>query len=298
MRTTTQYVPHRKRRRKGYVLLMTMLAIALSSLALVGFASFSLNHAVETRMLKGELQQKWGAASIERVAFANSDRLLNRTIVDRETGEQTHKPLRSQNAYFLLGEFEFAVSFEDESAKLDLNQVLKLSRSEAATESIIAEFVDFDGLPIFLRPLDAEFQRTKKEDALESWGQVFELSAGNENAGGIRQATRELTCWSSKMNYRTASDETLYEFCSLIGGQTAAGQLVSERQRAPELPLEKVLEEIHISKRVQASLQSALVESSHSQSVWIRGVGAGTKSDRFVVRESISGTERFVSFQW
>jgi len=291
--TSRAQIPYRgPRRRRGYVLLLTLLAIALSSLVLIGFAELSLNHAIESNMVQDDLQRKWGAVSIQRVGFDEARNILQ--PFDTET--ETTYPIANSFTTIELGGKTFEALLADESSKADINLILDL-RSEQETESIVEELSNNSRLEVDIRPF--ENPRIAIEDDIECWAQVFRNRGEPVTPVETMASTRFLTCWSPRLNYQTAPDDVLLQVVSVVAGPAAGNQMVSQREKSPELSPEEAIEQINLGSDSKAKLRQLLVKNSHSQSLWIRCIDAKSETYWLGVSESISGSiRRYSAFRW
>ncbi len=284
------------RNRRGYVLLMTLLTIAISSLLLVMFAQFSLNHAIETNMIENEMQRKWGVASIQRVAIDQSSTLLNERIIDQEAEVWRTRPLRESRARFELGGKQFDVVVGDESAKADVNRLIQAGIPDKKISDVIQKI---SGSKLTVNLNEFKKPRTAKEQPIDSINQIFTAANREMTAAEVFEASRNITCWSNRLNYRTATEETLNEFISALAGQTAGVQITSERNRNPEKSLKEVLQSIQATPETVRTLTRVLSETSVSQSVWIHVRDRKSESYALLVRKNVAGSvQRYCAFSW
>ena len=285
-----------RRSRKGYVLLLTLLTIAISSLLLVAFARFSLNHAIETNMIENELQRKWGVASIQRVGMDRANGLLNRRSFDEETQSWQTIPQRESRAEFQLGGKVFSVILADESAKADVNLLLQSNVPESKIKKVIGK-LSKTNLNVHLQPF--KNPRTAKEQPIDSLNQLFSARDRELEPTEVYAASRNITCWSNRLNYKTAADETLDQVVGALVGQAAGSQILSLRKQEPDKPLQEVIQSIQATPQTIRTLTRSLSETSVSQSIWIRVQDRDADSYSFLVRKTVAGSvKRFSAFSW
>lgn len=292
-------IKRRRRQRKGYVLVMTLLIIAMVAILTVGLARFSMNKAVDSIAAESDLQTRWGTTSCQRFALANARKILNPQVWDDESEEWSSEPVRSSNVSIRLTDQVFQVVLADESAKLDLNFVAEFA-SQEKTKELVRKFAKAENVTIRLRPLSKQKQRGPTEHQFGCWGQVFESDVQPDIfPGDILIATEDLTCWSQKLNYRNASDEVLFETCKLAAGASIARRVVQERGSNEQTGLDDMMSSIGASERQKQALRVALAEQSRAQSIWVRAVANGQPRYSLIVRERFtSSLSRIYSFAW
>lgn len=284
------------RRRQGYVLLMTLAVILICSVLLVGFAEFSLSHVAVSKQSERQLQSKWGTASCTRIALARHRELLNQRQWNDEIGQWVMMPQRESENSVVLGDQLFVLSLVDESSKVDINFLLEQT-SEQEVEQLISSLTNYQ-LPIDLRLL--EHLRDKKEDPVESWGQVFVYDEFNwPNMQSIRNSTEEITCWSKRLNIHTASDEALFQSAKVIVGSATATRLKKARSNSRYKGKQELLAELNLNERHRKLLSELLTDTSQSQAIWIENRSRSRTETTLHIQETIvEGVQRIHSFSW
>lgn len=281
----------RNRPRQGYVLLVTLLMIAIVGTMTVGLARYSMRLATSSIDRQIKLQEKWGIASCQRYALQNSWRLLNKREFSDKLQKTVEVPIARSELFVTLGRKPFLVRLDDESAKLDLNLVLEATNRNK-TNAAIRKFSQ--NLKPDLKPLASRQRRGSNERGLESWGQVF-LPAANasEFARLLRDNSRELTCWGRTVNYRVASPEVRSETIKLLAGATAAAKL--ENVSGDEF--EAALKELPARHRTE--IEKVLKPTSSAHSVWVATESPHREIHSLAVRERYSQSlVRVKSFRW
>ncbi len=286
------------RRSEGYVLVTTLLIIAMAGILTVGLARHSMNLAVASMQEELELQDRWGMLSCQRFAFGASGRLMRKEQYDRQTGTIVVRHKDRTTCTVLLGDHEFRIRLDDESAKLDINHLFKNAKRKT-TQSIIRKYCPDRSLAIKLSPLNRALRRKPTEDSFEAWGQVFTPTSAEVGFGAaIHGASDRLTCWSRHLNFGNCSDEVLFESARVMVGSNIAKQLVGNRSQGIS-DVKEAVEQTQATGDQQTELKRYLRDHSTAQSVWVQST-SGTQSRHYLsIRESVTGTlSRFYSFSW
>src|SRR5688572_8165645 len=124
-----------RRRRRGYVLVMTLALLVLCATMLVTVSHAALRHASAARAARDELQRRWGAVSCREAVLPNAEVIL-------ATAEATRRrPVPVLATVVRLGGHEFELVVSDEQAKANVNAVLAnadLTRAETRIRNALA----------------------------------------------------------------------------------------------------------------------------------------------------------------
>ena len=287
-----------RKNRSGYILLTTILIIAMVSILTVGLARQSMNMAIAARSSQRQLQEKWGASSCQRVALASQGALLNPRVWDADQQTWTVVPIANTESSFELGGIRFNVRLNDESAKLNMNQVFE-EQGKLRTSQLVRKFSKSGSLVVDLKGMISANQRGPAEDRFESWGQVFEVRDGQLELSDLRDATDSLTCWGSQLNYRTASEPVLVETCKPIIGAALTQRLLGILQSDDAAEWESQLLAAGASNERIQLLDQVLSNRSGTQSVWVESDTNLRLRNWLTVRERIAqSVHRIHSFSW
>lgn len=285
------------RNSRGYLLLTTLLMIAITTFALVAVARASLATSRGAISRARDQQLRWGAVSLERWSIRHAPQLLS----TQPAAGSTVKKLASRNFQIRLGECEFLLVLADEQAKLNLNHLLE-RRSLPETESLLRQFVPATGPDIALEPhKDSAISRRQKN--LNSWGSVFLESRENSSSSfaSLRSATTQITLWGldEKLNYTNAPDKILLEIARLEVNANQASKLVELRREQPALPLAEQLAKLDLKSADQAGLVDSFTEASNTFSTWTEGSCYTSKLRRFLVSEGVgNASSRYYVWEW
>lgn len=270
--------------RQGFVLLTTLLILAIAGVLSIGLVRHSLNLATTATRAERELQTKWGSISCNRFARVERARLLTENRI--EDGEEVDSQLTSAEMDFNLGGQEFYVLLQDESVKLNINH----SYLHAGRESTVSAVRNFSGgrLPVQLRPLRLR-NRTAMEDDFESWGQVFELDgAGDLPPEQLIAATTNLTFWGQGINLHLASDKVVQQTVAPLVGATMAFRLLEIREEGGLDDWQEQLAAAGAREGGLNTLARIARTSSSAYSVWVVSRSSHKTSASFSAIENVS----------
>ncbi|MHB8974541.1 MAG: hypothetical protein ACYC3X_22660 [Pirellulaceae bacterium] len=284
---------HERPAPQGFVLLMSLVLIALVGILLVGLARHSLLMAAETHEAKGDLQRRWGTLFLSRVLLSDPEVLISRRL-DAPESQRLQLPLCES---LPLGELTFRVTLDDESRKLNLNRL----RDSTGTQQVLETVHRFAGgaTRVELRPVHATALGAREFD---SWGQVLQLSP-SDNAqpqfDQLQQLSQGMTCWgSAKVNVHRCADEVLRSVGALAAGPITANRLVALRENDPRLGRDELLTKLALNGRKLALLKGWLSDDSDCYSLWILA-GERRASLDLLVRENAGSESHTVKhFRW
>jgi type II secretory pathway pseudopilin PulG len=285
----------RSPRRQGFVLLMTLFVLAIVGLLLISLANHSMVAATDAVSLRKETEQKWAQASCQRFVLNNLDNLLSQ---EGEDGKRI--PLAQAQLGFVLNDTAFDILVEDESSKLGVNFLFENAGRMKASQ-IIREYTSTDSkLIVDLSPQESE-DTTVVNDVFEGWGQVFSIPStkARESSSLIFNATRELTCWSKRINIKTAEDHVLRDAVELVAGGGIASQLIDARSSNPSSSLSEMIQATGASERQIQELGGILSDRSWCQSITIQSRGSSYNRTTQIFRKYYTPTVyRIQSYRW
>jgi hypothetical protein len=254
------------RTQPGYVLLMTLLVLALAGVSLMNLGRMSLQKARESIAAEQELQRGWGTLSCRSTLLPDAERLL----LDAESRSVGPVPLlRTQ---LKLAGFTYQVAVSDEQAKVNLNSLydaLHPQRAESAAQ-MLSLHTDRP-LTLRLRPLvQRPTESTRTLPAFASWGQVFVQPPPKSlfPPSTRDHALADLTCWGNGLlNLRRASESALQAACGDTVGDVRS--ILSLRQRYPGIDLDAIARELKLEGQRESALRQALTTGSGCHAVWM-----------------------------
>lgn len=290
----------RPKRRRGFVLFMALVLIALAVVLLAGFARQSLSLALEAGEAKRDLQLRWGTASACRAILDRAEMILSEHVRRNSQNPGDGRPLYPCSETVRLGEMDFGLVLDDENRKLNLNRVYISGGSEKVYECM--HQLGCNMTATRLRP-EHDGSPNVARRPFASWGQVHaldELPSEEPPARWLMANTRELTCWGNgRVHFRGSSDLVLAAVAQHATGPVTASRLVNKRRQDPSLELDDLLDSLAIRQREKNRLKSWLTDESLCFSLWITVEGADRSWHQLVVTElTADGSSRHHRFTW
>ena len=267
----------RTRHPRGYVLLLTLLLLAIAAAALAGVCRAGLQSVVRATRAQDDLQRRWGVVSCRAALFRKSPAVL--------AAPGRRGPLAEATVSFLLGGQPATLVFGDEQAKANVNLMYALVGRAGADRAVraLAES-SAAALRVELRPmaLDSNEQTDERADdtidvsfepAFESWGQVFAGASPRElmrGRGTLPSVASNLTCWGDgTVNVRRASREAMLHACDRVLGPAAVTKLLAARDKSPEFDLWETLDTLDLPEARRDAADLLLCDESTCYSLWI-----------------------------
>ena len=280
--------PRRLRRRRGFILVTTLFVLAIVGVLLTQLARYSVNEATESILVRRELERKWTMASCQRYVLGNASRFLR---------SESEQPLANANSTLVLGEQQYDFFVADESAKLDLNFALG-NTTELRLQKVVKDFADVRS-NVKLSPLAKEHQNIRN-DAFESWGQVFKFSLEEqEPSSKVFLATQKLTCWSRQLNIKSADPKVFEIALKFVVSAADARRILEDIQESGVSRLNAIVEKNVGDQQKKRTLLNYLKTNSISHSVWIRAKSPYDTKTTLTVREGYTqDIKRTYNFSW
>jgi len=268
-------------RRRGYVLLIVLMVLAIAGSVLAVVCRMSLERAMFAERAQADLQRRWGVLTCQAVLLPKAEAALSAGAV----------PASEVRRDLHLGGQLFSLVFGDEQAKANVN-LLYRDAGLAGAENRVREVVASTKLRVELRPLSdgsetpgfgrkaggiaaagdgadpAELPR-----AFESLGQIF---VGAKPADlveahtGVVPVTATLTCWGDgSLNFRRASPDAIREVCAATLSSAEITRLLDLRAKNPTADSSDLLDMLKLTDKTRAALDDLLVDDSSCRSLWI-----------------------------
>jgi hypothetical protein len=315
------------RRSRGYVLVMVLGLLVLSTTLLVGISRLAVRAAVGAREAEDDLQRRWGVASCRKAVLPNAEAILSGLEQERR------RPAANYALTVRLGGMTFDMIIADEQAKANINAILG-EADLALAETRIRQALSGSGMAnrIKLRATLGGVLQPIRETATTApaatqplwnagalavggWGQVFDAATPVQllrTAPGGRAPLDGLTCWETgALNVRRASESAL----ALAAGRSVSGVEISrlieardklfERRAAEgafdQSPADRLRE--LMTRTAGESLKNkgnlGLTESSTCHSLWvISRNGRRDGYDLFVSDDADAKRPVVWSFSW
>jgi hypothetical protein len=208
-----------KRRRRGYVLVMTLGLLVLASTLLVTIGREAARRSLEARVAQSQLQRRWGTISCKAAVLPwCSD------ILAREEAE-ANRPMPAVRTSVTLGGERFSLIVSDEQSKANLNVLLEQS-DRSSVETRIREAISGSGLgnAVLLRP-EPTPPTSATTRPVQAWisglGQIFDrVTPATLLENRTTSPSQIVTCWGDgSINILRAPENAL---------RLAAGRALTE----------------------------------------------------------------------
>ena len=274
--------------RRGYVLLIVLLLLALAAVALAGVCRLTLRRSTAATLALADLQHRWGSVTTQYTLLSNAA-----NVIDRAEGNGP--PLPTLHGSFTLGAVRFDVDLCDDQSRANVNALLAW-RGPTVAQGMIRDLARAGGSRLAPRlpaaatnkkPLHA-LSVTADEDAppddvptdrvppaFGSLTEVFPAATWDDLRPSPASLSSNLTCYGDgKVNLRRASVAVLSaalstgDTSSLTPPQVNALARIG-RAAGNTLDVANALAQTGATAAAVLKLQGRLVDGSNTQSVWI-----------------------------
>lgn len=258
----------RTTKRRGFVLLATLLLLVLAAVTLVAVGRMSMEQALHAAKLRADLQREWAARSCVQTLLPQTEKLL------RGLEEEQIEPVTGIRMTVELAGRNYELVFSDEQAKANINALYRRQGVEKTDETVRTL------LAVSGTMLQTELQPTS-EEAIEQWGLPYfgTFSQVTPNAGPEKLLNRRMleasavsyvTLWGDgKVNFRRATSHTLEAMASPALNSRDVQQMLALRSELPGAGLNRVLELMDLRNDQKAVLKDVLTDESACHSLWI-----------------------------
>jgi len=305
------------RKKRGFVLLMVLVVLAIAGTILATSARRSGQRALDTKELVRQIQLRWGAISCRDIVFSNVSDIFEHAAEYQDIkSRQVRKPIT-------LGSVKFDLILSDEQAKANINLLAARFGSQGLTAAMRELQADQrEILQVFLKPgkkhQSIQFttkskrgrKRSKKNElpatvpiVYESYDQLFRYDHPSQLLR-IKQEeispTDRITFWGNgKLNLARADVETLR---SVLSGLVTEDQIVTLANCDPADPtfsLQQVIDTSELDTEKAELLTILLTDESECFSLWVIGSVPTRRYYRlFIADKDIHPAKRSSSFYW
>jgi hypothetical protein len=304
----------RRTRHRGYVLLLTLLLLAIAAAALAGVCRLGLEKSVRAARAQEDLQRRWGTLSLRTALLAKAP------LVFASPGPARGAESRMRIG---LGGQPVELVFGDEQAKANVN-MLQARDGPASADRVVRQLAQAAGaaaLRVELRPVapepsdvDAADEKAPDPDpnalpdftvepVFESWSQVFRRAGPDDligRRGPLPSIAANLTCWGDGMvNVRRASPEAIRAACGKWLRPAEIAKLVAAREKDPDFDVWETLDALNLSEARREAADRLLTEESTCYSLWIVTRAGGREwYDLAVADVTAAGVSDIQVFSW
>lgn len=266
--------------RRGFVLLIVLVLIAVTGLYAVGTARTSMVVVLENAARQDDLQQCWARESLKSVVLRNAPRIL------MPPGQATEVPT-SLSHVVTLGGTAYHVIVADEDAKLPVNTVRRMLDPEAA-----ARVVESACTGAQLREHD------DRQASIGSWEEALKFNQGTPGPVVLADATSKVTLWGSgRINVNRARPEVVAAAMTDVFGSQIADGLLGIIGRGRVRSVEDLATQLALNLEQRLKMEQLVGTSSDAYSLWILPAG-GSKADLHVVERLSQQQGGTASFLW
>jgi len=285
--------------RSGYVLIMTLVMIAVAALSLAGLARKSLLLATESIDAQRELQRRWGANSCRRLLLDQAGEIFEDLETPHADGKLPWPAPHQLSASVTLAGMKFRWWLSDEDAKLNLNALT--ARLPKQRRAMLAQLTGHRN-SLQLTPDTSHAAKQQKRWFL-SWGQMVDVSQmGNKGTfDSLMELATKLTCWGSgKLNIGRVSDQTLLLVVSKLVNQQVAQKLLDARTESTNIDWKELVKSLALKRRDASALLAWFTDRSTCYSLWLElDDGQRLWYHQWVQGDRASATANSVlSFRW
>jgi hypothetical protein len=280
----------RRRHPRGYVLVMTLLLLAVAAVALGAVATDSHGRALAAIRAQEDLQRRWGAISCTQALLPNADRLIHRP--QREPGASA----RSASVSLRLGGQSFVVVVTDEQAKVNVNMLAARVGDPGELATLVRHLVGDggDGAGVRLRPtreiVDGGDGKQSQRLTFAAYGQVFadappaSLMSLRDDTAGL---AADVTCWGDgRLNTAAASPAAVAALCATVLDAEELGRFRDAHSNSPPRAWADVFAELKLPAERRQVMETLTTKASSCHSLWVAADVDGRPSYRFTVASS------------
>jgi hypothetical protein len=250
-----------RRRRNGFVLLLTLVLLTLAALATVSMSRACMMRAQAVTEQQLQLQQRWGVITCRAVLLPQAQALL------ASAGKEARHPVAVCQRSLRLGDLKFDLLFQDESAKASVSTLIRRQGREQAELTIRRLCL---ASPSAAGSVHLRWESNRPGP--DSFGEVFENSSQPSLFDGSfgTPPVQVITCWGDgRLNIHNAGEDVLREFCAGALDMNQVHALVLLQNSEPGISLEDALSKVQVSRQNGLMAEQLLTDSSNCSSLWI-----------------------------
>ncbi len=294
----------RRRRKRGFALLLTLMLVLVAGALLVGLARRSSLGALECQDSVERLQRRWAVTSCQSTLLPRAAKVLSNAERGRTArsprGEASGKPEHEHDAVpelrvrCELAGIDYDLVFTDEQAKVSVNRLLEdgdRQRTEAAVRRLVRSSARTRA-EIKLRPSKLSgilAERGDERPALGAYGQVFESAEPTALIGDApgRGHASLVTLWGNgKINLRRGSAKVMEAVLADAVGRQVVAELIAERDEDPYQDFSTLLTRVaQRDDRTRRKLEAWLTDESDCHGLWVVARGRTRAWYAFIVSE-------------
>jgi hypothetical protein len=273
----------RGRTRRGFVLLMVLVVLAVAGSLLGLCAHRTSRRALEVGIRERTLQRRWAVRSLEAVCLPQAEAILT------EAGPEEGPPPASVRQTLDIGGTTFDLVVADEQAKANVNQVTAIRRTDGVRACAGALSEGRWVLQVVPRPVDVKTSEIRSPKVLyASLEQVFQNTAPEDLLGTRDRPgpAERLTCWGNgKVHFRRSPVAVLRVVLEGVLTEYQLHRLVTLRDEQPDAGLHEILAGMELDDKMREDAETRLTETSTCHSLWITARGKTRQWHRLSVTQ-------------
>lgn len=277
-----------QRTERGYILLVTLMLLALASLALLAVTRASLARSADTREAERHLQERWSTLSCSRSLLPRAEAVL-------AAAEATsHVPIVSVRKTLQLNAMPVELVFGDESAKANVNSLLERGREDATVAA--RQLLSGTGLAGRLELRPERLLAGRVGSLVEVFGNV----RPEELLDGRQPASDRLSAWGDgRINAYRASPDVLKAVLSPTLNVSHLTQIAALRSATPRPSLSTMLGQLELTAPQRQFAEARLAGDSTCHSLWVITTEPRRRAHRLIVYDgSAPPARRTHTFEW
>ncbi len=285
--------PIRKRQRRGFVLLLVLVILAIAGTVLASLTRDNCNRALDAARKVRDLKRDWALRSAEQLLTDSAQRLLD------SQQRRMEKPVARLSGSIRLGGMDIRFLLSDEQAKANVNHLhyrqgagdlaLSIRRLQSASPKV---------LKVLLRPSRADPSLiTPVPQIFSSYEQLYAIQRPEQLADpteGLEIAGKSVTCWGSgRLQFKRAGRVVLRTQLAGLLNETQIASLLDYIHENPDCSEKEALDAIELdssaqqnSQIIRSVLEDMLTETSGCYGLWLQCQDEGRKWLRFIVSQS------------
>lgn len=287
---------HRSRHR-GFVLLITLVMLAMLLIVAAQFARHNASRALEADQIRRNLAMRWGSLSL-------ADSLKDQVAETLETSNTARQAFKLAGA-----DRHWHIRIDNETAKLNLNHWLwrdaaKSNTSRHAVNAYLHQKASGQTL-IQARPhvLDERLQRLLKLPPVSSWEQILseDTEASSSGFQGFRgqNLSQITTLWGEgKLHWRVADADAVEMLCRDIVDHETLQQLMATRQADETLSLSQAMKLLRVPTLHQQAIKQRLTDKAEHYSINIQTRDTWRTDGLFIVLDTTQQPATLIHRTW
>lgn len=263
-----------RRKRRGFVLLMVLVVLALAGSLLGICARRTSDRALAAGLSARDLQRRWGVRSLQAACLGRAEAILSAPAADGRPAPPAPAAPAAVRRSITLGDAAFDLVIADEQAKANVNRIASLRDAGGLRSSLSALSAGRWVLQVLLRPVEQKTGEIRSPPLqYASLEQVFAAASPADLLGvppDQEGPAARVTCWGNgKVHFRRAETAVLREMLADVLSEYQVHRLSVLRDEMPEAGLSEILGRLELDATRLAAVQERVTESSSCHSLWI-----------------------------